>query len=217
MPSDTTETTQKGAPNAPLIAPSLLTIHGDGALTGHTSSYEKHLSDMTGVYADDEALAQLVQTLGGDTVVYTVESQQYEASSGALIVGTSRLLPGKVGSEFAVTRGHLHAIADRAELYYCLSGRGVMLLETVDGRSQSVELVPGQATNVPGGWIHRSINVSDEPFVTLFCYAADAGQDYRIIADAGGMSLRIVDDGAGGWVEETNSSHIGYRRTAPSQ
>ena len=99
------------------------------------------------------------------------QSQSYGPHAGALTIGTSTLLPGQYGDEFAVTRGHLHAVSDRAELYYCLSGRGVMLLETVDGRSEAVELTPGEAVNVPGEWVHRSVNVGDEPFVTLFTYA----------------------------------------------
>ena len=32
-----------------------------------------------------------------------------------------------------MTRGHLHAIADRSELYVGLSGRGVMILDTRRG------------------------------------------------------------------------------------
>jgi glucose-6-phosphate isomerase, archaeal len=110
-----------------------------------------------------------------------------------------------------VTRGHLHVRADRAELYHCLSGRGVMLLDTVDGRTHAVPLSAGEAVHVPGHWVHRSVNVGDEPFVTLFCYNADSGQDYELIADAGGMSQLVVTDGAGGWTTPANPDHTGYR------
>ena len=37
----------------------------------------------------------------------------------------------------------------------------------------------------------------------LFCYPADSGQDYDIIARSGGMRARIVDDG-GGWKQVEN-------------
>jgi glucose-6-phosphate isomerase len=109
-----------------------------------------------------------------------------------------------------VTRGHLHAKADRAELYYCLSGAGVMLLETLDGRSEALPMGPGDAVHVPGHWVHRSVNVGDEPFVTLFCYGADAGQDYELIARAGGMASLVVGDDAGGWATRPNPDHVGY-------
>lgn len=189
--------------------PVLLEISPEGGIEGRSRRYEKHLGDMAGVYRDEAAWRAAVAERGADELIYWVDDQRYQEGPGALIVGTSTLLPGRYGDEFAVTRGHLHAVADRAELYHCLSGRGVMLLETLDGRSMAIELTPGRAVNVPGHWIHRSVNVGDEPFVTLFCYAADAGQDYGVISDAGGMKNLVVADGAG-WALAPNPDHTGY-------
>lgn len=192
--------------------PAKLTISLNGSLEGNTGVYTKHLSDMVGVYRDEAAYAATVAERGGDHLVYRVESQTLGAHPGALTIGTSTLLPGRYGDEFAVTRGHLHRIANRAELYYCLSGRCVMLLDTIDGDSRAIEIGPGEAVNVPGDWIHRSVNVGDEPCVTLFTYASDAGQDYQLIADAHGMKNLVVTDGAGGWTLRPNPDHIGYRK-----
>jgi len=189
--------------------PVLLEISPEGGIEGRSRRYEKHLGDMAGVYRDEVAWRAAVAERGADELIYWVDDQRYQEGPGALIVGTSTLLPGRYGDEFAVTRGHLHAVADRAELYHCLSGRGVMLLETLDCRSTAIELTPGRAVNVPGHWIHRSVNVGDEPFVTLFCYAADAGQDYGVISDAGGMKNLVVADGAG-WALAPNPDHTGY-------
>ncbi|MGN5734752.1 glucose-6-phosphate isomerase family protein [Arthrobacter psychrochitiniphilus] len=190
--------------------PAVIEIQTTGEMNGRTRLYEKHLGDMSGVYLDTEQYEQAVAESGPDTLIYFVNEHKYQDGPGALIVGTSTLLPGKVGDEFAVTRGHLHATANRAELYHCLSGHGVMMLETASGEVSTVELTPGKAVNVPGHWIHRSVNVGTEPFVTLFCYAADAGQNYDIIADAGGMKTMIIDDGAGSWTAVPNPRHIGY-------
>lgn len=190
--------------------PQLLKVHASGELEGNTRVYQKHLREMTGVYRDDAAYGAAVEANGPDHLVYEVHEHKYRTGPGALIVGTSNLLPGRYGDEFAVTRGHLHAIADRAELYYCLSGHGVMLLETIDGQTQAVELRAGEAVDVPGHWIHRSVNVGDEPFVTLFCYGSDAGQDYQIIEDAGGTAALVVATD-GGWTTRPNPDHVGYR------
>ena len=190
--------------------PIRLEVQADGELSGRTRTYQKALEDMADVYLDGDAYTDAVGSLGGGTIVYEVQEQSYSRDPGALILGTSKVLPGRIGNEFAMTRGHLHAIADRAELYLCLSGRGVMLLETIDGESRAVELIPGQAVNVPGHWIHRSVNVGSEPFVTLFTYSADAGQDYGIIAAAGGMKQLIVPDGNEGWTAVPNPRHRGY-------
>lgn len=201
-------------PSAPAIAtPGDLLLHASGIMDGSTAGYRKHLGEMAGVYRDQAAYQQALDDQGADALVYSVEEHRTsdESSKGALIIGTSTLLPGRYGTEYAVTRGHLHAIADRAELYYCLSGHGLMLMETLDGNSSVVELTPGKAVHVPGHWIHRSVNVGDEPFVTLFCYAADAGQNYQLISDAGGMATLVVDDGHGGWTTAPNPDHRGYQ------
>lgn len=194
--------------------PGRLTIGVDGSMAGATGSYTKRLGDMAGVYRDAEAYAEQLAVRGADAVVYTVQEHRNVTDDGALIIGTSTLLPGRVGEEFAVTRGHLHARPNRAELYHCLSGCGVMLLETVDGRTEAVPLVAGEAVHVPGHWVHRSVNTGDEPFVTLFCYPADAGQDYELIQRAGGMADLVVADGADGWTTRPNPDHTGYRRRA---
>lgn len=197
----------------PIPTPSGLVISPEGAITGATGGYDKLLGDLDGVYLDRDAYAATVAEQGADRLAYHVDEHRYGSGPGALIVGTSTLLPGRIGDEYAVTRGHLHARPDRAELYHCLSGSGVMLMDTVDGRSSAVPMTPGVAVHVPGHWVHRSVNVGDEPFVTLFCYAADAGQDYGLIADAGGMSLLVVDDGSGSWATRPNPRHTGYRPT----
>jgi glucose-6-phosphate isomerase len=114
------------------------------------------------------------------------------------------LYPGTVGAEYAMTRGHLHRVPDRTEIYHCLRGHGVLLMQTVPGEVETIELRPGSLVYVAAHWIHRSVNVGTEPLVTLFCYPADAGQDYDVIARSGGMRLLVVDDGAGGWTTVDN-------------
>ncbi len=199
---------------SPVPEPGALTIDPAGGMRGRTGGYDKRLGEMRGVYRDTDAYTAAVAEHGEDHLVYRVEEHRNVDGPGALIIGTSTLQPGRYGEEFAVTRGHLHAKADRAELYHCLSGRGVMLLETLDGRSRAVPLGPGDAAHVPGHWVHRSVNTGAEPFVTLFCYPADAGQDYALIAEAGGMSQLVVTDGAGGWTTRPNPDHTGYRKGA---
>lgn len=200
----------------PPSIPALLEIHEKGGITGRSSRYEVRLERLEGIYEDAADYDAQLQARGSDELVYWVDAHTYDDGAGSLTVGTSTLLPGVVGDEYAVTRGHIHAIADRAELYYCLSGHGIMLMETLDGETSAIELKPGQAAHVPGHWIHRSVNVGTEPFVTLFCYNSDAGQDYEVIADAGGMSQRVVVAEGGGWALRDNPAHSGYAPEAPS-
>lgn len=177
-----------------------------GALQGTGSRYEKRLAELGGLYADAAAFEALAARQG-DAVVYDVTDHRPSAAAGDLITGVTRMSPGKVGDEYFMTRGHVHARADRPELYFGLKGRGLMVMESVDGQTRIVEIGPQVACYVPPFWIHRSVNVGREDFVMLFCYPADAGQDYAIIQRAGGLRVRIVDDGRGGWCERANPAY----------
>jgi glucose-6-phosphate isomerase len=201
--------TSNAASVAP-VAPTKLTILAAlGQLGGSNERYEKFLPDLEGAYLDAEAFAALAATDSG-APLYWVESSHTEDGVGALIIGTSVVEPGLVGDEYAMTRGHIHAQADRSELYLGVSGRGVMLLETVDGRSEAIEITAGEIVYVPGYWVHRSVNVGPERLVMLFCYGADAGQDYGIIERAGGMQQLVVGTPDGGWETRPNPRHRGY-------
>ena len=200
-------------PTSPIPSPPvMLNIRSTGSIEGRSDRYEVHLSRLGGVYSTAAEYTRLADSVDGDPLAYWVDSHTYDDGPGSLTVGTSTLLPGLVGDEFALTRGHIHAQSNRAELYYCLSGRGVMVMDSLDGGHEAIELTPGHAAHVPGHWVHRSVNVATEPFVTLFSYNSDAGQDYEVIANAGGMSQLIVTDGASGWKSIPNPRHRGYRR-----
>jgi len=176
-------------------------------LDGSTRRYERRLSELEGLYRDADSYEKAL-ALDEGAPVYWVEESRLEGS-GELVTGVSVLEPGRIGDEFYMTRGHLHAMPDRAELYLAISGRGVMLLDDLEGDSRAIEISAGEAVQVPGYWVHRSVNVGDERFVTVFCYAADAGQNYAIIAEAGGMRDVVVVDGDG-WTTRSNPDHHGY-------
>lgn len=197
--------------SSPVTRPALLRPDPvAGTLEGHTDRYAKQLADLAGLYLDEEAYAARLRDDDG-APVYWVESSSTQPGPGGQITGVSVLEPGRVGDEYAMTRGHLHARPDRGETYVGLAGHGVLLLETVEGDSKAVEVAVGDVVYVPGYWVHRSVNVGAERFVTLFCYPADAGQDYGIIEHAGGMSRLVVVDADGGWTTRPNPRHHGYR------
>ena len=173
-------------------------------------TYEKSFGDLHGVYRDERAFVGLLKNDAGKTA-YRVFSTSDEAQTGELIVGTSVVQPGKVANEFNMTRGHIHRIQERAEMYYCLAGHGVMLLESLDGEVEAIEMRETQMVYVPGGWIHRSVNVGQETLITLFCYPSDAGQDYSIIERSFGMSKLVVDDGEGSWKLLDNPDYLPRR------
>jgi glucose-6-phosphate isomerase len=179
-----------------------------GELVGATTRYVKRLVDLEGLYEDSGAFDALKHELG-DEIVYEVTDYKPSADAGDMIIGVTRMRPGKVGSEYFLTRGHIHANANRPEMYYGESGRGLMLLESPEGEIRTVEIGPRTLCYVPPYWIHRSVNTGPDELVMTFAYPADSGQDYTIIEEAGGMKSRVVDDGKGGWMLADNAGYRG--------
>lgn len=175
-----------------------------GVMTGGNRRYEKRFTDLEGIYQDQAAFDRTLAERGQELSYEVYEHRPVGESAGDLIFGTSILYPGKIGEEYALTRGHIHARSDRPEIYLCQAGEGVMLMESPDGQSRSAPMSPQAIVYVPPYWIHRSVNVGRDPLVTVFCYPADSGQDYGIISRSGGMRTLVVDDGVGGWRETPN-------------
>ncbi len=177
-----------------------------GRLDGASGRYIKTLAELDGLYADATAFAAALGERGA-LPVYEVTEFRPSASAGDLIFGVTRMSPGRIGREFFLTRGHIHANANRPEIYYGESGQGVMLLESPAGETRALPVGTGDVCYVPPYWIHRSVNVGTDDLVMSFAYPADAGQDYEIIARSGGMRSRVVHDGAGGWTLEANAAY----------
>jgi len=164
---------------------------------GIPSTYSNHitrrLSSMRGQYADEETYAALLA--GGDALLYEVYEEQVPEKAGELLHGISIVHPGKVGDEYFMTKGHFHAEIATAEVYYCLAGQGVMVMETPEGVWAVEELRAGKVLYVPPRWAHRSVNTGSEAdLVTFFVYPAHAGHDYGSIEKQGFRKL-IVEQG----------------------
>jgi len=116
-------------------------------------------------------------------------------TSGDVAYGTSITYPGKIGDEYYMTKGHFHTVLDTAEVYYCLRGHGIMLMENPEGDVEAQELTPGQALYVPRRYAHRSINISaSEPLLTFFAFPGHAGHNYGAIETKGFRKL-VVERG----------------------
>jgi glucose-6-phosphate isomerase len=165
-----------------------------GAMGAATGRYEKRLADLAGIYLDTDAFDEAVSR-DGARVVYAVNEMRPEQERGDLTFGTTYMEPGRIGDEFYMTRGHIHAKANRPEVYYGESGAGLMLMESPEGETRILALEPRVAVYVPPMWIHRSVNVGPAPLVMSFFYPSDSGQDYEIIARSGGMATRIMAEG----------------------
>lgn len=165
----------------------------DGAIPTAHAVLERRLSDLRGLFADSAAEAALAPE---NPLVYRVyDAADLPKEDGQLLFSTTVIQPGRVGDEWFMTKGHFHARADRSELYYGLSGRGMLVLQTPEGRVATLPMVAGTAAYVPPYWGHRTVNTGDDPFVFLAAYPADAGYDYGTIARDGFACLVVAAPG----------------------
>jgi glucose-6-phosphate isomerase len=165
-----------------------------GRLDPYTSHVVRRISDMRGMYADDDAERRLAD--GDDPVVYEVLQYDVPSDNGQLVCCTTVINPGLVGDEYFMTKGHFHEKRQTGEVYLGLGGRGYLLMFVDGDRVAELELGPGALAYVPPYWAHRTLNVGDEPFSFLAVYAADAGHDYGTIEETG-FPRRVVRASSG--------------------
>jgi glucose-6-phosphate isomerase len=166
---------------------------------GIPSRYDNHiqrrLSSMRGQFLDQEAFSEMLAV--EDSLLYEVFEFKRPEVLGELLHGISIVHPGKVGDEFFMTKGHFHTVLDTAEVYYCLQGKGYMVMETPEGDWSVEPLYPGCVLYVPPRWAHRSVNASlSGDLVTFFVYPGNAGHDYGTIENQGYRKL-VMDGKAG--------------------
>ena len=166
----------------------------EDGLSPNREPTKRMLSAMDGMYLNNSALKNMI--MEKDILVYEFYELGIPEAPAELAYGTTILYPVKVGEEYFMTKGHFHSKMDTAEVYYCLKGKGYLLMENPEGDVELREMTPGVSVYVPPKFAHRSINISDtEPFVMFFVFRADAGHDYKTIETKGFRKLIIEKDG----------------------
>jgi glucose-6-phosphate isomerase len=142
----------------------------------------------------------------GDALIYEVYETKRPEVAGELLSGLSIVHAGRVGNEYYMTKGHYHSVRDTGEIYYCMRGEGVLLMENEDGETVVEEFRPGRVVYVTPRWAHRSINTGKDDLVTFFVYPGNAGHDYATI-DTTDFRKRVIErDGAMAVVDNHGAS-----------
>lgn len=166
----------------------------DAILSHYDNHIQRRLSSMKGQFLDQAAYDALLSS--EDVLLYEVYEIRRPEVAGELLHGLSIVHPGKVGDEYYMTKGHFHTVLETAEVYYCLKGQGLMVMETPEGEWAVEPLRPHTVLYVPPRWAHRSVNTSlSEDLVTFFVYPGHAGHDYRTIETQGFRKLVVERDG----------------------
>jgi len=164
-----------------------------GKITPYDNLVQRRLSHMKGVFMDEEAREAMLAV--EDTLLYEVYEVKAPDEPGHLLVCTSITYPGKVGTEYFMTKGHFHENIQTGEVYYCLRGRGFMMMESDRGDWKAEAMARGKVVYVPPYYAHRSINTGEEPLISLCVYPGGAGHDYGSIETSGFRKLVVERDG----------------------
>lgn len=148
------------------------------------------IGDLKGIFVDEDARAAMDQ----EQIAYRV--QYYfpvpEGTAGGLFFGNTTILPGKVGDEYFMTKGHFHAKGDRGEYYWCIRGKGMLLFMDKNRKAWAEEMMPGSLHYMPAYVAHRTVNIGNVPMTFGACWPSDAGHDYNTILEQG-FSARLME------------------------
>lgn len=171
--------------------------HAYAAASGEMSegtTTERRLGDLAGYFADEAAYTDALEE--ENRLLYRVSAIEPAHDVGDLHCGLGVLYPGKIGREYHLTKGHLHATRGASEIYIGLSGEGCMLLEDeVSGESRLEPFGAGRIVYVPGHTAHRTINTGEVPLSYFGVYPADAGHDYGVIAERNFLKVVVEENG----------------------
>lgn len=150
---------------------------------------ERHVSDLKAVFYDQSAAQRLISA--GDPLVYEIRYYPFVTSKSDMAIAVTRILPGTVGDEFFMSKGHQHARDDQAEIYYCLAGEGYLLLDTLEGDFRAEPWKPGVVTHIPPMWAHRAVNTGHEALVYAGFYHLSAGHVYDRVEQQGFAQVAV--------------------------
>jgi glucose-6-phosphate isomerase len=165
-----------------------------GAAAPEVQKVTRRLSDLRDAFRDQAAVERLLAE--GDPLLYEVYNVPVPEEGGELQHCTSIIQPGVVGEEFFMTAGHFHTQLATAEIYLCLRGQGILLMQEQAGNATALEMYPGVVSYIPPERAHRSVNTGMEPLVLFCVYPGDAGHDYGTLRKKGFARL-VLRDGAG--------------------
>lgn len=165
-----------------------------GELSAPGYVLQRVLSEMANMYADSDEAARILAD-EGDRLIYEVQGVELPTEEGQIPHCTTRITPGRIGAEYHMTKGHYHARREQGEVYFGLSGRGCLVMQTETGETSVQEMAAGSAAYVPPFWAHRTVNVGDEDFVFFSVWEARAGHDYGTIERDGFRLLVVMREG----------------------
>ena len=151
----------------------------------------RRLSDIGDIFSNTAEVQLLADA---NPLIYEFVDLREGLAGSMLSFGLTVIQPGTVGGEYAMTRGHFHAVRqDGDEVYLGMSGTGLLLLQSRQGESREMELNPGAVVYTPLAWAHRTVNIGREPLAFFSIWPSATAYDYEEITRRGGFPRRAME------------------------
>jgi glucose-6-phosphate isomerase len=151
----------------------------------------RRLSEIGDIFSN---AAEVQRLAAYDPLIYEFIDLRDGLAGGMMSFGLTTIHPGAVGGEYYMTKGHFHAAhQDGDEVYLGVSGKGLLLLQSRQGESRTLDLLPGAILYTPLAWAHRTVNVGSEPLVFFSIWPSATAYDYEEITHRGGFPQRVMD------------------------
>ena len=163
-------------------------------LTGpEIDQLSRSIGDLGDIFYDKKAWSSLPP----QEKVYEVDSYfpVPDGTEAGLFFGITYIYPGKVGNEYFMTKGHFHKKRNRAEIYSCIEGHGMLLLMDENRNTWAEEMFPGSLHYINGHTAHRTANTGTTLLSFSAIWPSDAGHDYDTISEKGFSKILVEENG----------------------
>ncbi len=151
---------------------------------------EKYISEILSLFENSKDISnQQRQELAYEVEVWQPDE---EGTAEKLQLGTSFLSAGTINNEYYMTRGHFHKKREKPEIYWGISGEGLLLLMNEQKECWIQKVESGSLHHISGHIAHRLINTGKDTLTVGACWPLDAGHDYKSLAQ--GFSVRIFNE-----------------------
>ncbi len=165
----------------------------DGSFHPYAETEYRKVSDLSKMFSDRSEVEKIINS--GDRLVYQIRYYPFPTNNSDMALGTTTIFPGKVGSEYHLTKGHFHQADNQPEIYHCVRGEGILQMMTLEGEYVSAQWVKDTITHIPPQYAHRVINTGNEPLVFVATFHLAAGHIYEPIEQKGFKYLILEKDG----------------------
>jgi len=143
----------------------------------------RHVSHLAEMFFDQAAVERAIAD--GDPLVYEIRHTHFVTRNSDMALGVSTIFPGAIGGEYYMTKGHVHERDDQPEIYYCVRGNGLLLMDDLTGDFEAADFKAGTIVHIPPQYAHRVVNTGADLLVFVSAFHLAAGHNYAPVKEKG--------------------------------